>query len=191
MSPAYHHTKKVAATMAAAAAPAVMEAAQPQFELGIHGNGGASSLAVYDYGQGHGWAELDNGDRETVPAMLVRKVCLVEAEPPGAAPEAATRLPVYTLSFANPEGVDRAGKAFESLGVRIELGDTMKMVAERALILAIRHLSNDSLKDSWHIAGLSRSYLSSGPRATASAPSGRGSSTSRSRSTRTAGPPAT
>ena len=74
------------------------------------------------------FAELDNGDRETVSATLVNKVCLVEVEPPGATPEIATRLPVYTLTFANPAGVDKGGKAFQSLGVRIELGDTMKMV---------------------------------------------------------------
>ena len=34
----------------------------PKFELGIYGNGGNSQLSLYDYGQGHGWAELNNGE---------------------------------------------------------------------------------------------------------------------------------
>ena len=48
------------------------------------------------------------------PATLLRKVEVVAAE--------ADRLPVYTLTFANPEGVTELG-----MGVRIDHGDTVKV----------------------------------------------------------------
>lgn len=46
------------------------------------------------------------------PTRLLRKVCLVEAAP--------GRLPVHTLTFANPHGL-------KSLGVRIDHGDVIKV----------------------------------------------------------------
>ena len=47
------------------------------------------------------------------PATLLRKTTLVE--------EAEGRLPVHTLTFANPPGVG-------SLGVRMDVGDVVKVV---------------------------------------------------------------
>ena len=53
-------------------------------------------------------------------AKLLRKVCHVEGIRGPATSAEWTRLPVYTLTFANPPGVD-------SLGVRIDCGDVVKI----------------------------------------------------------------
>ena len=54
------------------------------------------------------------------PAKLLRKVCHIEAVRGNVASSEWTRLPVYTLTFANPGGA--------SLGVRIDCGDVVKVV---------------------------------------------------------------
>lgn len=81
-------------------------------------NGGLSTLKPFDY----------RGGSETVEVTLINKVCLVEADPPGASPETADRLPVYTFTFANPPGPDAAGEEYESLGFQIDRCGAMKMV---------------------------------------------------------------
>lgn len=91
----------------------------PKWELGVYGNLGASPLKPYHFG---GTAK----NMPDVTVTLKRKKCLVEAFPPGASLDEATRLPVWQFTFANPEGTDDAGETFESLGCAIDRGDAMK-----------------------------------------------------------------
>ena len=99
-----------------AAAPLEEEVEQTphgdEFSLGVWG---ADELTLYDYSY--------DREAEVAEATLIAKRCVVEADPPGSTPETATRLPVYTLTFAHPQSIGQADDA------PLEVGDVFDSVS--------------------------------------------------------------
>lgn len=126
----------VAAHLAAAPSASAVELEQemparsldsPVWELGVYGGGGESAerglLKMYEYSP-EGRAMTD------VTVTCARKKLLVEPIPAGWKLEdgdTAERLPVYQITFNNPDGPDYAGNTdFETIGTAIDRGDAVK-----------------------------------------------------------------
>lgn len=138
----------------AAAASAQMEMGQPQqpsshastpstppvWNLGVYGGGGQAAergtLKVYEYSP-------EGKQMPDVTVTCARKKLLVPPIPASWTPEdgdTAERLPVYQITFKNPDGPDYGGNTdFETIGTAIDRGDAVKFrFAQKAKVSRAR-----------------------------------------------------
>eukprot|EP01047_Picozoa_sp_COSAG01_P026289 COSAG01_NODE_1689_length_9488_cov_5.759825_11_plen_150_part_00 len=138
----------------AAAASAQMEMGQPQqpsshastpstppvWNLGVYGGGGQAAergtLKMYEYSP-------EGKQMPDVTVTCARKKLLVPPIPASWTPEdgdTAERLPVYQITFKNPDGPDYGGNTdFETIGTAIDRGDAVKFrFAQKAKVSRAR-----------------------------------------------------
>lgn len=124
--PSEAHAPCVAQSHAAATGAEVESGKPPVWNLGVYGGGGEAAergiLKMYEYGP-------EGVPMPDVTVTCVKKKCLITPIPADWKPEdgEAERLPVWQITFANPEGPDYKGNTdFETIGCAIDRGDAIK-----------------------------------------------------------------